>query len=1395
MKRLFHRRSSPNIKASGSEQDISPPLPTLTGGADDSAHYLTGAQKEMRRGMTLPALLVSPSSFSNEKISASRGIEQKPTDVQPDANSQPVKLPAAITVAAVSMEEKIWKSVNNREGSSKPEKILNTIEDQAGATASSSNNLVSMVKTVAANEEVKVLGNAVLKGIPVLMKTLEGLSKVHPFAAAAFLPFQFAYQQELKRRDNDRSRTSLFECIKDVMLVIVEMKGVGVQPDDKELTPDGEPVSTRLAALGEKMKKDIQECYNGLDALGKEKLLMKFFKASSWSNQLAKYKVTFTTRRKELQFALALNTAATTQEDHLMIKEMHDQFAKEFQAYKTPQDRMIEAWIKHHGGMDKVIADDAECAELIKFQNQLTVTHNIHSASGAVVKKYKGLESDGPDAQTKELTLQAVALRKELRTDITTVIQDNMESFQKRLELSFHLLREDIKGDIHQEGERMIKILKGGPHLRLKDKIMFQVWKDQGWRGSAKTRTLVLALRDYLVERVERSTTHLINDDEDPPSSPADQDDADDPETAMGTPLPDSWILEYLQVQRLRNIQQVLDPDTSGFSTIAEVNAFTRSRRSGWSLPRWISYWAIGWQIFATKYCTEIEYIFTQMLLIRDKVGIQMPGNKQHINNYIAQTWPIVTGLTGAIQRYEGTEWLANQFKDYIDDEETKLRFRLEKIRYDIDSSETVHVVVAGDPIERSIFMLIAVILRRHLAKMHLCLLEEMNEEELADDSSTIQSVVEAAWLRYIDLLAFYKHQQVVDMKQNFDWFSCGLFRNYFAWNDWTSEKYYSTTEIISSSHTQIQMIVPLKPEEIKGILIHEKDRTSSDATQQPSSDAVQAVNVSALTAAQLSEENSSLPILAAQNVVVSASQIVSFISGDWFGFHYLDAQTPCSFMFHLRLIASTQEEEGETTIALDGEGNRVDRVSRTVEGTVTTTADPGGRFSVQILQVCDRDEHGYHGVFDLDRQVISGTYESDIDADRTGTFIIKKAPTGTVMCHRPLVPRPDARSSWSFAIATVLTEIRRQKPSVAYIYRRLTMVKRLLVLMHAQVRCDGELTEMRALTRAFTVQEGAEIWKLYTWYGHVGDLQGALYCDACFATISRSRVLCLQCESKDGYSGSVEFHPKETCMSVTVSDVRSDLLIPHSTTHLLVKTRDALFIKDYPAVKRKAIKDLDLATQLYFTTTGVPMPVAAIELRMQSLMGNVGDMLHDVLSNTAPSPSPLLVSSNEDSADSTPKSDSEFDNSSDEKIMLSCLICHQKVSAPCWYCIDCKHRDTFVCAACETIIDDLYPWDYQKRYRNQVLESSAHNLLHLLIRIDTPTSEASSQVKLSADDNASVAAGAIELGHLHQVEQRLVRRMDEDANKIVALEQRLVRIEALLQALVPQSTNGAHNN
>jgi hypothetical protein len=43
-------------------------------------------------------------------------------------------------------------------------------------------------------------------------------------------------------------------------------------------------------------------------------------------------------------------------------------------------------------------------------------------------------------------------------------------------------------------------------------------------------------------------------------------------------------------------------------------------------------------------------------------------------------------------------------------------------------------------------------LLRRHVAKMHLCLKQEVDSQELWDDMDTVTWVVDAVWRRFVEL-------------------------------------------------------------------------------------------------------------------------------------------------------------------------------------------------------------------------------------------------------------------------------------------------------------------------------------------------------------------------------------------------------------------------------------------------------------------------------------------------------------------------------------------------------------------------------------------------------------------------------------------------------------------
>ncbi|KAJ7453210.1 hypothetical protein FB451DRAFT_1185458 [Mycena latifolia] len=1168
--RLFHRRNSNNPKASSSSHDLTTAPPASTRNAQNDGQ----------------------------------------------------KSDATVTKRADDSTEEIWKAANNPDANpTKFEKVVDQTENRVDAAISPAlKTTVSVVKAVAENPVVQDFGKVILGGIPVLMNALEELSKVHPFVSVAFLPFKFAYSQELKRRDNDKIRLSLFETIKDVMMVVIETKNLGVEPQDERKTPDGEPLVTRLAALGQKMRDDIMECYNALDAMQKQSLIVKFCKAGAWNDRLATYQAKFKVRRTDLQFALALSTALT-------IQDMNTN------GVQNDKDRLIDTFLQANGGAGSVMSDDVKCGALIKLQNDLTTTHNIQSTYAAGPGLYKARSGGDP---TTELALknQIAALRKEYCSDVATVIQENMQTFLNHLDLSLHLLSEDLKANVRQEVDRVIDYMKDGPYQQLRSK---------GWHGTAKTRTLVLVLRDYLLEQNERTVNRATNATQRPSSpslSATEGAQSQIPENALDTPLSDKWMVDYLQVKRLRKLQQALDPDISGFSTIAEVNAFTQRRQNGWSLPRWVSYWAIGWQIYATQYCTEIDNIFRQITFIRAKVGIRMPGNKKR------------RGLSSSASRAASsgsrTAWLKNKFQDYVYGQEEMLESRLKRIRYVIDSSEMVNELLKGEPLEHSILALLAVIMRSHLDKMHLALTEELNAKELFDDAYTIKFVVEAAWLRYQGLT------------------------DYHAWDDWTSEKYYKNNPVVSNN--TVPQFVPKRPQDLRGPLLHEVPNGFSEHSSDQEQ-AIRHVSGSCIAPSRV------LIVSSATRTICITSRHASTgrhsnqsSSGVWFGFHSTDEASPSSGMFNLNIKASPS---GDTKLLIKGTGVGIDRLPTTIQGTVAARPTPVAD------EISGYGDYAYEGTLDSERQVLHGTFKTlrgGPTGGGTGAFFMKKTPRADIMCFRPLRPRLNARELWHFAYNVEVAKMRKSAPSLQYILTRLRMLRRTLKLLcqHVAQPAPGELACLR---QAFTVTQWTDIIELSTWYDHVGDLQP---------------VHCLECEPT---SSTIDLDAKETCVRSSTKP-RDTLPIPHKPTHLLLKTRDMLLLKNYYSIKKKAIICATLAAELYREGT-------------ENGSKDVDDAVPQIpptLPRLPSAPSQSFDSKSPPTAPVAGTTANPDTSASAVEITLKCLICARRVSAPCWYCLDCRN--------CETEIDGLHPWDYQRRYRNEAACPDAHNVFHVLIRL-----------------------------------------------------------------------------
>ncbi|KAJ7873949.1 hypothetical protein B0H13DRAFT_1894774 [Mycena leptocephala] len=203
------------------------------------------------------------------------------------------------------------------------------------------------MKAIVDNDEVQQIGKAILNGVPALMKILETMSKAHPFAQLAFEPFKWAYNQELKRLDNET-----YVYSHNVMLISIEIKDI-VASDDQQQDPEGNQILSRLAEIGRQMN-DIYGCYAALDTMQKQSLFIRFCYAGAWKEQLQAIRDAFKTRQDGLVVALNLYTARTVHK----IRVIREVVIKEPIVVTTSHDREIEAFYWARGGEGEVFKDD-----------------------------------------------------------------------------------------------------------------------------------------------------------------------------------------------------------------------------------------------------------------------------------------------------------------------------------------------------------------------------------------------------------------------------------------------------------------------------------------------------------------------------------------------------------------------------------------------------------------------------------------------------------------------------------------------------------------------------------------------------------------------------------------------------------------------------------------------------------------------------------------------------------------------------------------------------------------------------------------------------------------------------------------------------------------------------
>lgn len=135
------------------------------------------------------------------------------------------------------------------------------------------------------------------------------------------------------------------------------------------------------------------------------------------------------------------------------------------------------------------------------------------------------------------------------------------------------------------------------------------------------------------------------------------------------------------------------------------------------SIPHWLAYWAIGWKIFASQYVDKIKELLSKMRVAIPRVH---PRNRRAVDNYFNIWWWCAFLLLGMPEHGRPEAEFStppDRFQEYIDLEEQRIRGNLEKIKYDIDASDTLSLVLGSGRLEK---------VRDSLYVLRRCLLTEL---------------------------------------------------------------------------------------------------------------------------------------------------------------------------------------------------------------------------------------------------------------------------------------------------------------------------------------------------------------------------------------------------------------------------------------------------------------------------------------------------------------------------------------------------------------------------------------------------------------------------------------------------------------------------------------------
>ncbi|KAJ7856000.1 hypothetical protein B0H13DRAFT_1543536, partial [Mycena leptocephala] len=577
----------------------------------------------------------------------------------------------------------------------------------------------------------------------IIMKGLETLEKVHPFIGVAVLPFKLMISLDVTRRQNNKKVLAVQIQMQDMMTVLFQLRNIR---DSTEKGSRGISLKDNMSSIIEIVANTITECGSACDVYLKKHLLIKTVMAKIYESRFAGFVKSFHQHKKTIQFILGMHASQGVAEANLKLdsqthhwETIETQMGELLRRLNSTQEEEGRKLIEQEGGPYMCVNNDAALQQLLSKIGMSTHLDLAHFGSGGLASVKK-------------------VLNKELAEDLDEVFQKNMKFFDRKLQRQEKRLRNELT----RTREMILDALARGPHQKIVDEDLQKIWEDQDWKGSVKARYFALALTDFYSDRFSKVDMRYAKTVV--ASVPGTQ------------PEDDSWVLAYITVMRMQPILEAVDDDGSGFVSIKEANDFARLRPTGWSLPAWVAFWAAGWHMTVTWYKNAIYKILKAMMRLLPHLKLV---NIQAADTYFAG--PAIRRVELLLRSTRSGDSnahkdmrlvrLANKFKA---EEEEWMSLQLEDLHYVVDDVSTIPLITGPGRIERYVYPLVYLLLKRHFDILRLACLHTLDESEFITMTTSLVNIFKAVNMRTNSLEAIFKSNSM-DVKERLGHFAFGM--------------------------------------------------------------------------------------------------------------------------------------------------------------------------------------------------------------------------------------------------------------------------------------------------------------------------------------------------------------------------------------------------------------------------------------------------------------------------------------------------------------------------------------------------------------------------------------------------------------------------------------------